>query len=407
MRTGVENALKPFNLDNPFNKRALWLYIVALLFYGTNHMLIIALPFLSQSLGASQSRIGIIMGAYMFVSMFLRPVAGAIVDRFGSRNIFMAALLLNAIVLAAYSIENLWAFAVMRALQGAILAFFSMTVHMLIIDLISDKARGQGLSLLSLASMVPYTFVPALVLYLKDQVTMTQLLLIFAGIGLCNIAFGSGLFRTLGARAGQTSGEQNRDEDRHTVGSSNVSTPKIVFPSLVMLMASIVFSIAPTFLPLYLDSRGMNTAPLYFLTETAVLIFIRFFGRKRIPSSATFPRKLLIALIACFVLSPTLLFLSLSTPVLLASAVCNGLALSLLYPTLITYITFIVPERSRGYSIGWFIAAADFGTSLGAFLMGWLADAFSYPTMLATGAGIGVAALIVTFVYRGEKAVVA
>ncbi|MFC5406328.1 staphylopine family metallophore export MFS transporter CntE [Cohnella soli] len=398
--------MKPLNLDNPFNKRALWLYIVALLFYGTNHMLIIALPFLSQSLGAGQSRIGIIMGAYMFVSMFLRPVAGAIVDKFGSRNIFMVALVLNAIVLAAYSIENLWAFAIMRAFQGAILAFFSMTVHMLIIDLISDKARGQGLSLLSLASMVPYTFVPALVLYLKDQVTMTQLLLIFAGIGFCNIAFGSGLFRTLDARAGQLNVEKKRDEESESVIRSNTTIKRIVFPSIVMLMASIVFSMAPTFLPLYLDSKGINTAPLYFLTETAVLIFIRLFGRKRIPSSATFPRKLLLVLIICFVLSPVLLFFSLSTPVLLISAVCNGLALSLLYPTLITYITFIVPERSRGYSIGWFIAAADFGTSFGAFVMGAIADAFSYQTMLVTGACIGAVALVVTFVYRGEKAVV-
>ncbi|TVX99093.1 staphylopine family metallophore export MFS transporter CntE [Cohnella terricola] len=393
--------MKLSKFDNPFNKRAMWLYIVALLFYATNHMLIIALPFFSQSLGASKSGIGFIMGAYMFVSMFLRPVAGAIVDKFGSRNIFIIALVLNAFVLAAYSIETLWAFAIMRALQGAILAFFSMTIHLLIIDLISDKARGQGISMLSLASMVPYTFVPALVLYLKDQVTMTQLLLFFAGIGVSNIIMGSGLFRTLRPRAGQRErNEKHVDGHEESARSANRS---IVFPSIVMLLASVVFCIAPTFLPLYLESKGLHTAPLYFLTETAVLIFIRFFGRKHIPSSAVFPKWLLVALIVCFVLAPSLLCLSLSMPVLLVSAVFNGLALSLLYPTLMTYITFIVPEKSRGVSIGWFIAAADLGTSGGAYLMGWLADAFSYQAMLATGACIGVATLVFTLLYRRQK----
>lgn len=139
-----------------------------------------------------------------------------------------------------------------------------------------------------------------------------------------------------------------------------------------MLLASIVFCIAPTFMQLYLESQGLDTASLYFLLETGVLILIRFFGRKYIPSSDSFPKGLLVLLIVCFTLSPTLLALSLSTPVLLAAAVCNGLALSLLYPTLMTYISFIVPEKVRRYSIGWFIAATDFGTSSGAFIMGWL-----------------------------------
>ncbi|MCD9020928.1 staphylopine family metallophore export MFS transporter CntE [Cohnella silvisoli] len=388
--------------ENPFSNKAIWLYAVALVFYGTNHMLIIALPFFSQELGAERSEIGIIMGSYMFVSMFLRPVAGSVVDRFGPRNIFMIALVLNAVVLASYTLENLWAFAAMRALQGAIMAFFSMTVHLLIMDLLTDKARGQGLSLLSLASMLPYTFVPALVLTMKDQVSMTQMLLMFAVFGLCNILFGSRLYQKI---KNQSPAKQQSNEASSQNGIKKRSLQAIFIPSIIMLLASIVFSVAPTFLPLYLDSQGMHSAPLYFLTETAVLIFIRFFGRKHIPSSGTFPKWLLVILIACFALSPLLLTLSLSTPVLLTSAVFNGLALSLLYPTLMTYVSFVVPESVRGYSIGWFIAAADLGTSSGAFIMGWVADRFSYPAMLGTAAAIGGATWLLTLLYRGRKTV--
>ncbi|WP_088835375.1 staphylopine family metallophore export MFS transporter CntE [Paenibacillus tyrfis] len=394
--------MKSATNENPFSNRAIWLYAVAFVFYATNHMLIIALPFFSQTMGAGRSEIGIIMGSYMFVSMFLRPVAGAVVDRFGSKNIFMIALVLNAIVLVSYTAESLWAFAVMRALQGAILAFFSMTVHLLIMDLLSDKVRGQGLSLLSLASMLPYTFVPALVLFMKNQVTITEMLLLFAGLGFINIFLGIRLFLVLGNRG---MNKKKKAEEPLTEEGKRKAIKALVFPSLVMLLASIVFCVAPTFMPLYLESQGLDTAPLYFLVETGVLILIRFFGRKHIPSSASFPKGLLILLIVCFTLSPALLALSLSTPVLLAAAVCNGLALSLLYPTLMTYISFVVPEKVRGYSIGWFIAAADFGTSSGAFVMGWLADAFTYRGMLAAAAGIGAFALLLTLLQRRQKAV--
>ncbi|OPH50496.1 hypothetical protein BC351_07510 [Paenibacillus ferrarius] len=395
----MKTALK----ENPFSNRAIWLYTVAFVFYATNHMLIIALPFLSQTLGAGRSEIGMIMGSYMFVSMFLRPLAGAVVDRFGPKNIFMIALVLNAIVLASYSLEDLWAFAIMRALQGAILAFFSMTIHLLIIDLLSEKMRGQGLSLLSLSSMLPYTFVPALVLYMKDQISMTALLMIFAAMGVTNIVLGIRLYVTIGQQASK---EDSKGSELQTVHDKKQAS-SVLFPAIIMLLASVVFSVAPTFLPLYLESQGLHSAPLYFLTETAVLIFIRFFGRKHIPSSETFPKWLVVLLIACFTLSPALLAMSISTPILLAAAVFNGLALSLLYPTLMTYISFIVPTHVRGYSIGWFIAAADFGTSSGAFMMGWLAETFSFETMLGTATCLGVATLILALIYHGGKKVAA
>ncbi|WP_239616513.1 staphylopine family metallophore export MFS transporter CntE [Cohnella mopanensis] len=389
--------------ENPFSNKAVWLYVVALIFYGTNHMLIIALPFFSQALGAGKSEIGIIMGSYMFVSMFLRPFAGSVVDRFGPRKIFMVALVLNAIVLASYTMEHLWAFAVMRAIQGAIMAFFSMTVHLLIMDLLSDKARGQGVSLLSLASMLPYTFVPAFVLYMKDQVSMTQLLLMFAALGICNILFGSRLYSKIKDHAPK---EKKTQHISDLDGIKKRSMKAILVPSVVMLLASIVFCVAPTFLPLYLDSLGHDSAPLYFLTETAVLIFIRFFGRKHIPSSGAFPKWLIVILIGCFTISPLLLTLSLTTPILLLSAVFNGLALSLLYPTLTTYVSFVVPESVRGYSIGWFIAAADLGTSSGAFIMGWVADTYSYSDMLGVAGMIGAITFLLTILYRGRKTVV-
>jgi MFS family permease len=94
-------------------------------------------------------------------------------------------------------------------------------------------------------------------------------------------------------------------------------------------------------------------------------------------------------------------------PLLLLAAVCNGIALSMLYPTLVTYVSFVVPERFRGRGIGLFIAAADFGTSVGTMGLSLLAGAHSYEAMFAgcflTGAA-ALAVLLSVFRMRGGAA---
>ena len=153
-----------------FGLQAIKIYMISILFYSSSHMLLILLPLSAHALGASPPQIGLMMGAYMFTSMFLRPAAGKIVDKFGTSRILGTALILNVLILSLYLIQELWVFALLRMLQGVILSFFSMVLHLIIIDALPDKSRGQGLSLFSLTSMLPYTYGPFLAVYFANRV---------------------------------------------------------------------------------------------------------------------------------------------------------------------------------------------------------------------------------------------
>ncbi|TCM99430.1 putative MFS family arabinose efflux permease [Paenibacillus sp. BK033] len=381
--------------NHPFGLKAIQIYSMAVLFYTTSHILLILLPLSSQKLGASPAQIGFIMGAYMFTSMFLRPVAGKIVDTLGTKRIFIATLIMNAVVLSLYSIQELWLFAGLRILQGVILSFFSMISHLMIIEALPEDARGQGLSLFSLSSMLPYTYGPFLVLYFIDKIPTIFLFVALIPLGLITLLIGAN------ARMPELRKNDHPQAAKATNEKySGWSDRKLLFPSFIMLLASAVIGTISAFLPIYLEIRGLPYASLYFLTETAVLVFLRFFGRKFIPTGKRFPYKLVVLLICMMTAAVGLLRIADSLTVVLFAAVCNGIALSMLYPTLLTYVSFTVPERFKGQGIGLFIAAADFGTSVGIWALSLLANAFTYEMMFSSCVGIGGAALLLLICYR-------
>lgn len=377
----------------PFGTKAMQIYFVTALFFTSSHILLILLPLSSHKLGASPSQIGLIMGAYMFTSMFLRPVAGKIVDKLGAKRILAAALILNVVVISMYLIQELWVYAMLRIAQGVILAFFSMVSHLMIIEALSEKARGQGLSLFSLSSMLPYTYGPFLALYFAGKVPIPYILMALIPIGVITLLIGMNV-KLPERRNNKPIGSQAAANLRSEELYQGWKDRKLLLPSLTMLLASAIIGTVAAFLPLYLERRELPYAGYYFMTETVVLITLRFFGRKLIPTNGRFPVRAAALLIFLITVAVCLVRMAESLPVILLAAVCNGIALSMLYPTLLTYVSFIVPERFRGRGIGLFIAAADFGTSVGTWGMSLIANAYSYEVMFSGCVVIGVAALL-------------
>lgn len=59
------------------------LYILTLMFFSANAILNVFIPLRGHDLGATNTVIGIVMGAYMLTAMVFRPWAGQIIARVG------------------------------------------------------------------------------------------------------------------------------------------------------------------------------------------------------------------------------------------------------------------------------------------------------------------------------------
>ncbi|MFC4077985.1 staphylopine family metallophore export MFS transporter CntE [Salinithrix halophila] len=380
--------------ENPFSFPALQVYAVTILFYSVVYMVLMILPFYALAHGANQTEIGWIMGVTMFTSMLARPSAGKIIDRWGARRVFVIALLIFSVSLLGYFVPDLWVFGIVRAIQGVVAAFFSTAMEIITMDLLSERLRGQGLSLYSLATMLPTTFGPALTLYLKDLFPMGWIFGLLFVMGALNFGFS-----LLVARKTQEDGQATPS---HSSPLGAWKSRVLVVSSTVMLLASVANGAIFTFLPLYLKEQGSPYGSIYFLVQTVVLVLCRFFGRHLIRSDGRAPggSAMLLAAVAGF--GSLTLGMTVSPPLLMVSAVLNGLAFSVLYPTLLTFISFRVPEGARGFLIGLFIGAADFGFALGALAMGPVADIFSYPAMFQTCSLLCFIAALCPLAYRSK-----
>ncbi|WKL03618.1 MFS transporter [Paenibacillus amylolyticus] len=84
-------------------------------------------------------------------------------------------------------------------------------------------------------------------------------------------------------------------------------------------------------------------------------------------------------------------------------AVFMGIGQAILYPTLTTYLSFVLPKLNRNVLIGLFIAMADLGISLGGVIMGPVADFSSYSFMYMICAILG--AVMIVFAYEQRRPV--
>lgn len=372
-------------------------YGVTILFYSVVYMVLMILPFHIITLGASKTEIGMIMGVTMLASMFARPVAGILIDRYGAGRIFITALSIFALSLCGYFVADLWVIGGVRLIQGVVAAFFSTAMEIITIRMLSDQMRGEGLSLYSLATVLPTTFGPAVALYLKDVMPMAWIFALFLTMGACTFIYALAISRQPHLLAAQA-----RPPVKPVSAPAHWRNRNLIVSSVTMMFASVANGAIFTFLPLHLEAAHSPYGSLYFLAQTLVLVVCRFAGRRWSPSDGSSPTTLLLITTLLAAIGASLLAFPVSLSLLLLAALCNGVAFALLYPALLTFVSFAVAEQNRAFLLALFIAAADFGFALGALAMGPLADQFSYQAMYITCAALCLCACPV-FIFGSRK----
>jgi MFS family permease len=381
------------------------LYVLTLLYFSANSILNVIIPLKGESLGATNTTIGIIMGAYLLTTMVFRPWAGQIIQRYGAIRVLRIILVVNGLALLIYSFTGLGGYLFARVLQGVCTAFFSMALQLGIIDALPDKDRSQGISMYSLCSYLPGIFGPLLAIGMWQTGEMSTFALSMVVIAVLTgiVGFSARIHQKPGEEDGKGAAGNPAKAMLQGMGQM-ISNPHMRRSCMLMLIASLTFGSVTAFVPLYAPEVKGGSAAVYLMIQAGVVVASRFLLRARIPSDGRWSRP--------FIGSTMLLVVAASTAVGLASSVgavlfysgalLMGIAQAMLYPTLTTYLSFVLPKAERGVLIGLFIATADLGVSLGGIVMGPVADLTSYSTMYLICAGLAV--LAASFALRAGKA---
>lgn len=378
------------------------LYALVLLYFSANAILNVLIPLKGETLGASNTTIGIIMGAYLFTTMFFRPWAGHIIQKHGPLKVLRIILIINGFALILYTVTGLEGYLVARVLQGVSTAFFSMALQIGIIDALPEKDRSQGISLYSLFSYIPGIIGPLLALGIwqtEDMNTFTVAMVV--------IAISTGL-------VGYSAKIEHSEEQSSTSKTEKVENPFKSFSQLVqnpflfkcsvlMLVSSLVFGAITTFIPLYAMQLENGSAGIYLMLQAGIVVLARFALKKRIPSEGKWHSSFMMGTMLLLAVGAQCVSFSITggASFFYLGAVLIGVAQALIYPTLTTYLTFVLPQTKRNVLLGLFIAMADLGVSLGAVIMGPIADHTSYSFMYMLCAFLGLTMII--FAYDRRK----
>ncbi|GIQ67826.1 MFS transporter [Xylanibacillus composti] len=347
--------------------------------------------------------IGMIMGTYMLTCMFFRPWAGHLVQKYGPDKVLRVLLLVNGTALVLYTVSGLEGFFVARFMQGVSTAFFSMALQIGIIDSLSEEERSQGVSLYSLFTYMPSIAGPLIAFGIWEWGGMNAFTVAMVAIAVTTGLFGYSMSMQ------PATGEQQPKEAQKTAWVRMVGQPSLAVCSALMLAASVVFGSVTVFIPLYASQVPYGNAGVYLMIQAGMIVLARFLLRKRVPSDGKWHPRFVTGIMLLSSCAALLLSLSATAGplVLYASAVLMGIAQALLYPTLMTFLTFVLPASSRNVLIGLFIASADLGISLGGVAMGPIADRLSYTGMYTVCAVLALAMAALAAVYRKKADVAA
>ncbi|WP_127532667.1 staphylopine family metallophore export MFS transporter CntE [Paenibacillus kobensis] len=380
------------------------LYGLTILYFSANSILNVLIPLKGDSIGATNTEIGFIMGAYLFTTMFFRPWAGHIIRQKGPVQVLRAIIVINGLALLLYTFTGLEGYLVARVLQGACTAFFSMALQLGIIDALPEEVRSQGVSMYSLCASIPNVIGPLLAVGIWQSGAMAPFTWTIAFIViLTGVAGFSIRISDSGASDPKSAGQRGAIYQSF---SNLYRNPYLFRCSIIMFIASIVFGAVTTFIPLYAPTIPNGSAAAFLTIQAGTIVAARFFLRKKIPSDGKWHSGFVMTIMLLTAASALGVCLSSSfrggAILFYPSAGLMGISQALLYPTLTTYLSFVLPQTSRNVLLGLFIATADLGVSLGSAAMGPLADLTSYSVMYLMCAILGSFVTAFSYDRRGK-----
>lgn len=376
----------------PLSAPMLQLYMLSMLYFTANAVLTIIFPLQASEEGMKAAEIGIMMGMYMFTCMLLRPWAGQMIAKHGVASVMKWLLVGHAVALLLYVIFSADSLYIVRILQGVVTACFSMAMQIAVADILHDDDRGQGMSMYSMSTVLPGLYGPALALLLWNAEAL-QTLSLFIVLLAC-----LPLLLLIKAPLPNTKKEATFTLAEMMRATKRASAHRgLVKAATIMLLSAAVFGALSAFLPLYLLQTNVANASIYLVLQAVVVLAVRFFFRTAIPSDGKWHPKFIAIVLMSAALGTALLVISDVALLVYMSAVLNGVATAMMYPTLTTYISFVVPDEQRHVLLGVFLASYDLGFSLGGFVTGFIVQFASYEAMFITCTAISLLALLINF----------
>jgi len=311
---------------------------------------------------------------------------GKLADRYGSRPILTAGIILSTLAIINYSYST--------TVVGATLSRF---------------LHGVGISAYSGAALTLATF-------MHDEEHMTEAVAIFTLFTMLGVGIAAGtaswlysigdfeLVVTVAAVATILSlllfPKKPVLKIKPTSGESLplvkvIGDPGVYIPTITLFAINMCFASIMTFLPLFLLSRGVTEMHLFYVAYGIAVVFSRLWVKQLcvLLTPQRLTEYILLVFIACMAITAS--YTSIWS--LLLNGIAVGAGYGLAFPALATIVGERVKPANRATAFGFFTMAVDMGFAIGAIAMGVVADIWGYQVVFYVA---GIYTMLYTALYH-------
>ncbi len=339
----------------------------AALLQEASFFLLVHVPGYLESLGTTESAIGILYAAGAVLALCLRPALGRILDLTHRRTVLLVGGILNATVVLSLALTAVWGpwlwglFLVQRVLQIAL--FTTMLTYGA--DSLPQEHRTQGLALLGLSGLIPIAVGGVAGDLIIDAFGFSALFVTasMASLGSWLLVWRLPLLPILGHRP--------RRGFWAALGQRNL---------LPLWLATLALSIGMetifTFTRTFVADRGVGSTGLFFGVYGVTAASMRILGDRhydRVPH-----RPLVAGALLAYGTALLCLGVAGSAPMVALAGFAAGLSHGVVFPILTSEVVRRARTAERGSAMAIFTSIFDIALLMAAPAVGFLIDGFSY-----------------------------
>lgn len=349
-----------------------------------------------RQFAASDAASGFASSAFVVGATVARLFSGYIVDRFGSRAIVLASLVVVVIACGLYiPAGSLPLLIGVRLLHGFAYAIASTAIMAIVQQVIPDHRRAEGTGYFALGTTFATAVGPALGLFLVGNFTYDVLFWTTFITAIIGLALGLLL-------KGPKEDIDAASEQKPRFSLKSIAHPAVIPIGIFMLLIGLSYSGVITYLNAYSEERDLVTgAGLFFVAYAFSMLIMRLLLGK--VQDVRGDNIVIYFGVIFFALALLILAVADADWMVVVAGAMTGLGYGTLMPAAQAIAVSSVPTHQLGTGISTLLLLADVGIGLGPIFLGFLVSAAGYGSMYAVLAVVVVLATVWYAVVHGRK----
>ncbi len=363
------------------------------LFFSSFTMIIAELPNYLRGLGGEQY-LGLIVSLFTLTAGISRPFSGKMTDQWGRIPVMIIGAIVSGTAALLYPVlATVPGFLAIRLLHGFSTGFKPTGTSAYVADIVPSDRRGEALGILSTFGTIGMSSGPAIGSSIFIEYGINALFYTSSVFAVGSVLILFGMKETL-----QNASKFNLR--MILINRSDIYEPKVIIPSIIMVLTAFSFGTVITLAPDFGDFLGVDNRGLFFMVFTGSSLLVRMIGGRL---SDLFGRRTVLKYsTALLFISMLIVGLSESQVQFFTGAFVFGLGYGLNSPTLFAWTIDLSPESNRGKGISTLFIFLEIGIGSGALLMGSLYQGIDsrFPSLFVSSAFFSLLAFLYLVTYR-------